>query len=304
MTRPQEAELSTPSYLIDGSATAKQVRSELKDQVASLKACGIVPRLGVILVGGHPPSQIYVKYKRQAALEVGIEVIIHPFPENVQVEELYRCVDMMNEDPSTHGILVQLPLPTHISSARAWSVVERVLPHKDVDGLHPLNQGLIGTSSSPEQPLSAGLIACTPLGCLRLLTDRLGALDGKIAAVVGRSRIVGRPMAALLTAAHATVTLCHSRTSDLTKHLKEADIIVAAAGIPRLIGPEHVSPKATVIDVGIHRLDSGKLCGDVQFDAIKDHVEGISPVPKGVGPMTIASLLSNVCLAAKRQSKM
>lgn len=291
------------SHLIDGTSIARQVRGEIAHRVKHLKTRGIQPKLGVILVGGHAPSQIYVKYKRHAAEEVGIQVIIHHFDQTVTLERLYQCVDQMNEDPETHGILVQLPLPNHLSSTETWSVVERVRPDKDVDGLHPLNLGLIGNSTSLDQPLSAGLIACTPLGCLRLLNETLGSIQGKRALVIGRSRIVGRPMAALLTAADATVTIAHSRTHALRDHLRTAEIIVAAAGVPLLIQDEDLREDAVLIDVGIHRQGDGRLCGDIDFDRVDGRVAAISPVPGGVGPMTIASLMSNVCLAATRQQR-
>jgi methylenetetrahydrofolate dehydrogenase (NADP+)/methenyltetrahydrofolate cyclohydrolase len=288
--------------IIKGSAIAKELRVDLKGHVQELIARGITPQLGVILVGGFAPSQIYVKYKTRAADEIGIKTVIHRFPPSVTLSELYACVDEMNADPLTHGILVQLPLPDHLSAQEAWSVVERVDPRKDVDGLHPINLGRIGVTSSPEQGLSSGFIACTPLGCLTLLQRTIGDLSGKRAVVIGRSRIVGRPMAALLNAANATVTICHSRTRELSDHLKHAEIVIAAAGVPGLIKRDMLSSEAVVLDVGIHRLDDGSLCGDVALD-VRGHVRAISPVPGGVGPMTIASLMSNVHLAALRQSR-
>lgn len=293
---------SKTATLISGSEVARRLRGRLKGDVQALTARGVTPQLGVILVEGFAPSQIYVKYKVKAAQEIGIQVTIHRFPDTVTLAELYACVDEMNADPLTHGILVQLPLPERLTSAEAWSVVERVHPHKDVDGLHPVNLGMIGSTSSPEQPLSAGFIACTPLGCLTLLRDTLGSLSGKRAVVIGRSRIVGKPMAALLTAANATVTLCHSRTVDLASHLREAEIVVVAAGVPRLLSGVELSRDAVVLDVGIHRLEDGSLCGDVDTEVAIQHVRAISPVPGGVGPMTIASLMSNVSLAALRAS--
>ena len=286
--------------LIDGTQIAKAQRQEIKLRVEQLKGRSITPKLAVLLVGGHPPSQIYVKYKQKAAKEIGIDTEIHHFDESVAIDTLYKCVDQLNQDSCIHGILVQMPLPQHFTSEEMWSVVERVLPEKDVDGLHPANQGMITHSvGSPHAP-QRGFVACTPLGCLRLLREYIGELEGLHAVVIGRSRIVGHPMANLLTKANATVTLCHSRTRHLSKHLKTADIIIAAAGIPKLIKAEDVSEKAVVIDVGIHRLENGRLCGDVDFAELNNKVQAISPVPGGVGPMTIASLMNNVCLAAER----
>lgn len=288
--------------IIDGRLTAKRLRAELGGRVNTLIKNGITPKLSVILVGGHPPSQIYVKYKQKAAKEIGIITEILHFESNVTLKELYDCVDRLNQDHSVHGILVQMPLPPHLSSEEMWSVVERVDPHKDVDGLHPFNQGLIAHSDDPPNSPRRGFVTCTPLGCLTLLQDTLGDLSGLHAVVVGRSRIVGNPMAQLLTKANATVTLCHSRTNDLRSHLKDADIVIAAAGIPHLITADDLSEKATVIDVGIHRLENGSLCGDVDFASAQTKVKTISPVPGGVGPMTIASLMNNVCLAAERST--
>ncbi len=286
--------------LINGTQIAKSLRQDIKTRVARLKEHSIIPKLAVMLVGGHPPSEIYVKYKQKAAKEVGITTEIHHFEESVDLDTLYACVDQLNHDSSVHGILVQLPLPKKFSSQEMWSVVERVFPSKDVDGLHPANQGLIsfsnGAAHSPEQ----GFVACTPLGCLHLLKTHLGDLEGLHAVVIGRSRIVGQPMANLLTKANATVTLCHSRTRDLERHLQIADVIVVAAGIPKLIKAHTVPEKAVIIDVGIHRLEDGRLCGDVDFAEVSAKVSAISPVPGGVGPMTIASLMNNVCLAAER----
>ena len=287
---------------IDGRAVAKATRMEVAERVKALASRGVTPKLSVVLIGGHPPSQIYVKYKLKAAAEVGILTEVHRFDESVSLETLQGCVAELNSDADVHGILIQLPLPEHISQGEAWRLVESVRAEKDVDGLSPMNQGLIGLSGGePERP-KEGFVACTPLGCLRLLLETIGELSGKRAVVVGRSRIVGRPMAALLTAANATVTICQSRTRDLTAHLREAEIIVAAAGIPNLIKPEMVSPGATIIDVGIHRLDDGSLCGDVDFEGVSEIASAVSPVPGGVGPMTIASLMSNVHLAARRAS--
>ena len=300
MSREFSERVSDIAEVIDGRAIAKRTREEVKQRTQILANKGIVPRLGVILVGGHPPSQIYVKYKMKAAREIGISTEIHRFEEDVTINELYACVDQMNQDPKVHGILVQLPLPKHLSTEETWSVVERVKPSKDVDGLHPFNQGLIGLDVGPPEQSKSGFIACTPLGCLKLLKESIGDLTGRRVVVVGRSRIVGRPMAQLLTASNATVTLCHSRTKNLSEHLKTAEIIIAAAGIPKLIKAEDIADQAIIIDVGIHRLEDGSLCGDVDSSEVKYKARALSPVPGGVGPMTIASLMNNVCLAAER----
>ena len=288
--------------LISGTDLARQARAEVKARVELLKARGVTPRLDVLLVGDHAPSQLYVRNKVKAAEEVGVHAEVHRLPSDLSGEAIRAQVRALNARPETHGVLIQLPLPPHISSAEAWSIVEEVSPHKDVDGLHPLNQGLIGLSDE-------GFVACTPLGCLRLIREVMPDLRGVRAVVVGRSRIVGRPMAQLLSAADATVTLCHSRTADLARHTRDAELIVAAAGAPRLITADLVSPGAVVIDVGIHRLEGAGpqgealLCGDVDFEAVRHVARALTPVPGGVGPMTIASLMQNVCLAAERATR-
>lgn len=289
MNHPQQA------TLLNGTVLAQRVRAEVTDRVQVLQKLGVVPRLDVILVGTHGPSQTYVKYKVKAAKEVGIETVIHRFNEQVDPSELREAVRKINAQPQTHGILVQLPLPSHISQLETWSIVEEIHPHKDVDGFHPINQGLIGQRDE-------GLIACTPLGCMRLIREIIPDLNGVHAVVIGRSRIVGRPMAQLLTAAHATVTVCHSRTVDLMRYTRQADLIVAAAGVPKLLTASMIKPGAVVIDVGIHHLSQGGLCGDVDFDRVVSVAGALTPVPGGVGPMTIATLMQNVCLAAERQS--
>ena len=280
--------------LISGTRLARRVRQEVKDQVSALKARGIQPRLDVILVGAHGPSETYVKYKIKAAQEVGVEAHIHRFEETVEASVLKAAVRSINAQEETHGILVQLPLPAHISQDEAWEIVEQVDPRKDVDGFHPINQGRIGQRAE-------GLVACTPLGCMRLIHEALPELSGIKAVVIGRSRIVGRPMAQLLIAADATVTVCHSRTKELRRHTLEADLIIAAAGVPRLLTGDMVKPGAVVIDVGIHHLPEGGLCGDVDQESVARVAQALTPVPGGVGPMTIATLMQNVCLATERQ---
>ena len=287
--------------LIDGKALASEVRAEVARRVEALQAThGLTPRLDVVLVGEHGPSQLYVKFKAKAAKEVGVEAHLHTFPSDISAQALREAVRALNHNPAVHGVLVQLPLPDHISQEEAWSIVEEVDAHKDVDGFHPLNQGRLGQPSAP----SEGFVACTPLGCMRLLKEALGdltKLSGVEAVVVGRSRIVGRPMAQLLTAANATVTVCHSRTKDLSAHLKRADVVVAAAGVPRLIKGRDLKPGAIVIDVGIHHHPEWGRCGDVDSASLQGIASAFTPVPGGVGPMTIAMLMHNVCLAAERE---
>jgi len=288
--KPEEHDVT----LISGARLARRVRREVKDRVSGLKARGVSPRLDVILVGAHGPSETYVKYKVKAAQEVGVEAHIHRFEESVDAGVLRAAVRSINAQEETHGVLVQLPLPAHISQDEAWEIVEQVHPSKDVDGFHPVNQGRIGQRTE-------GLVACTPLGCMRLIHEALPELSGLKAVVIGRSRIVGKPMAQLLIASDATVTICHSRTKDLKSHTLEADLIIAAAGVPRLLTGDMVKPGAVVIDVGIHHLPEGGLCGDVDQESVGRVAQALTPVPGGVGPMTIATLMQNVCLATERQ---
>ncbi|NIO10445.1 MAG: bifunctional methylenetetrahydrofolate dehydrogenase/methenyltetrahydrofolate cyclohydrolase FolD, partial [Deltaproteobacteria bacterium] len=260
------------------------------DEVERLtQSSGLVPGLAVVLVGNDPSSQIYVRNKEKACQEVGIHSREHLLPESVSEKDLLSLVESLNQDRDIHGILVQLPLPKHIN---AESVLRAISPAKDVDGFHPFNQGLLLMGNESFQP-------CTPLGILRLL-DAIGCdPKGKRAVVVGRSNIVGKPVALMLLARHATVTLCHSRTADLSGEVKHADILVAAIGQPQMIRGEWIKPGSVVIDVGINRLPNGKLAGDVEFETAKDRAEWITPVPGGVGPMTIAMLLFNTLKAAK-----
>ncbi len=276
--------------IIDGKVIAREVRQEVKDEVERLtQSSGLVPGLAVVLVGNDPSSQIYVRNKEKACQEVGIHSREHLLPESVSEKDLLSLVESLNQDRDIHGILVQLPLPKHIN---AESVLRAISPAKDVDGFHPFNQGLLLMGNESFQP-------CTPLGILRLL-DAIGCdPKGKRAVVVGRSNIVGKPVALMLLARHATVTLCHSRTADLSGEVKHADILVAAIGQPQMIRGEWIKPGSVVIDVGINRLPNGKLAGDVEFETAKDRAEWITPVPGGVGPMTIAMLLFNTLKAAK-----
>ncbi len=277
--------------IIDGRAVAKQVREEVRIETERLRNDhGVVPGLGVVLVGEDPASRIYVRNKEKACAEVGIESVEHLLPASVSESELLELIGRLNDDASIHGILVQLPLPDQIRSER---ILEAVSPRKDVDGFHPVNQGLLLSGGTGFQP-------CTPLGIMRML-DSIGCdLKGKNAVVVGRSNIVGKPVALMLLARHATVTLCHSRTADLGGEVGRADVVVAAVGKAGAVRGEWIKPGAVVIDVGINRLPTGKLAGDVEFDAASERASWISPVPGGVGPMTICMLLSNTLLSAQR----
>jgi methylenetetrahydrofolate dehydrogenase (NADP+)/methenyltetrahydrofolate cyclohydrolase len=274
--------------ILDGKATALLVRREVKAEVASLLERGITPRLMVVLVGDDPASAIYVRSKGRAAARVGIAGESVRLPGDTSEAALLALVAGFNADPSVHGILVQLPLPKQIDPDR---IILSIDPDKDVDGLHPLNAGRLMTGRP-------GPVPCTPAGVMRLLDEAEVPLHGKRAVVIGRSHLVGKPIAQLLLARHATVTTCHSRTPDLGAETRRADVLVVAAGKPRLIAGEHIRPGAAVVDVGIHRLDDGSLCGDVDFSTASEVAGWISPVPGGVGPMTIALLLSNTARAA------
>ena len=277
--------------IIDGKAVAKQVREEVRIETERLRNDhGVVPGLGVVLVGDDPASRIYVRNKEKACAEVGIASVEHLLSASVSESDLLGLIGRLNDDASIHGILVQLPLPDHIRSDR---VLEAVSPRKDVDGFHPVNQGLLLSGGTGFQP-------CTPLGIMQML-DSVGCdLKGKNAVVVGRSNIVGKPVALMLLARHATVTLCHSRTTDLGGEVGRADVVVAAVGRAGAVRGEWIKPGAVVIDVGINRLPTGKLAGDVEFDVASERASWISPVPGGVGPMTICMLLSNTLLSAQR----
>lgn len=270
--------------LIDGSAVARQVRDEVARSVKQLRR---PPGLATVLVGADPASAIYVANKRKLCTAVGIRDLHRQVPGDVNQADLEALVETLNDDDDVDGILVQLPLPGHLD---ARAVIDRIHPAKDVDGLTPLNAGLLAQGRRGLQP-------CTPAGVMLLLEQASVDLAGKHAVVVGRSDLVGRPMAQLLTQADATVTVCHSRTKDLAVETSRADVLVAAAGVPRLIGARHVQPGAAVIDVGIHRTDTG-LGGDVDFDQVREVAGALTPVPGGVGPMTIAVLLRNTVRAA------
>ena len=285
--------------VIDGKAIAAHLRADIARRVAILtEQHQITPGLAVVLVGEDPASQVYVRNKEKQALKAGMSSIAHRLSVDTPQDELMRVVDGLNNDPAVHGILVQLPLPGQIDED---AVLAAINPLKDVDGFHPINVGqlLIGGDAN---------VPCTPLGCIMLLKDRLGDLTGKTAVVVGRSNIVGKPMALLLLREHCTVTIAHSRTKDLPEVCRAADIIVGAVGRARMIKGDWIKPGAAVIDVGINRIDieGGKtrLVGDVDFDTAAAHAGAITPVPGGVGPMTIACLLLNTLTAACRQHEL
>ena len=286
------------AQLIDGKAFAAQVRGQVAEHVARLKQeHGIVPGLAVVLVGEDPASQVYVRSKGKQTVEVGMTSFEHKLDASVSEEELIAVIDQLNADPAVHGILVQLPLPKHLNEDL---VIGRIDPAKDVDGFHISNVGLLGTGQK-------SMVPCTPLGCLMMLRDHFGSLSGCEAVVIGRSNIVGKPMAQLLLGDSCTVTIAHSRTRDLPEVVRRADIVVAAVGRPEMVPGDWIKPGAVVIDVGINRIaapEKGegkmKLVGDVDFASCAEVAGAITPVPGGVGPMTIACLLANTLTATCR----
>jgi methylenetetrahydrofolate dehydrogenase (NADP+)/methenyltetrahydrofolate cyclohydrolase len=277
--------------IIDGKAVAAKVRGEVAARAATLRARGIAPRLAVVLVGDDPASQVYVKSKTRAAMEAGVDPEDHRLPATATQEEVLTIVRRLNDDPGVDGILVQLPLPKQINSDE---VIRAIDPAKDVDGLHPTSLGLLAQG----QPQ---FVACTPRGCMRLLAEANVALPGARAVVVGRSVLVGKPMALLLANANATVTMCHSRTRDLAGEVARADVVVAAIGKPEMIQGAWIKPGAAVIDVGINRMPDKRLVGDVEYATAVQRAGVITPVPGGVGPMTIACLLENTVDACTRR---
>ncbi len=286
-----------PAKLIDGKAIAAELRAALKTEVDARRARGLpTPGLRVVIVGEHPASRAYVRTKARVAREIGIDGGLVELPVAVTTAELLAVIAGLNADPSIHGILVQLPLPEHVDAA---AVLEAIAPEKDVDGFHPLNVGRLVTAARPR--LDALLVPCTPRGCLELLWRAGAALAGARAVVLGRSNIVGKPMAVLLLAADCTVTVAHSRTRDLPDLCREADILVAAAGRAGMVRGTWIKPGAVVIDVGINRVAdgtaSGRLTGDVDFAEAATVAGAITPVPGGVGPMTVAMLMRNTLTA-------
>ena len=281
------------AQLIDGNALSRQLRTEVAERAAALKAQGTTPGLAVVLVGDNPASQVYVRNKVKACEDVGFHSVLEKYDASMTEEELLARVEALNNDPSIHGILVQLPLPKHIDDHK---VIETISPLKDVDGFHVASAGALMVGE-------VGFKACTPYGCMKML-ESIGMKDlrGKHAVVIGRSNIVGKPMAMMLLAANATVTITHSGTADLAAMTRQADIVVAAVGKRNVLTADMVKPGAVVIDVGMNRNDEGKLCGDVDFAGVKEVAGFITPVPGGVGPMTITMLLVNTMEAAERSA--
>ncbi|WP_180683370.1 bifunctional methylenetetrahydrofolate dehydrogenase/methenyltetrahydrofolate cyclohydrolase FolD [Tepidicella baoligensis] len=280
------------AQLIDGNALSRQLRAEVSQRVANLKARGITPGLAVILVGDDPASQVYVRNKVKACEDTGIHSVLEKYESSLSEAALLARVQALNHDPTIHGILVQLPLPAHID---AHKVIEAISPAKDVDGFHVASAGALMVG----QP---GFWPCTPYGCIKMLESIGYDLKGKHAVVIGRSNIVGKPMALMLLQRDATVTICHSRTADLKALTLQADVIVAAVGKRHVLTADMVKPGAVVLDVGMNRNDEGKLCGDVDFEGVRQVAGWITPVPGGVGPMTITMLMVNTLESAERST--
>lgn len=278
------------AQLIDGNALSRQLRTSVAERVAKLKAQGITPGLAVILVGDNAASQVYVRNKVKACEDTGMHSVLETYPASMSEAELLARVEALNQDASIHGILVQLPLPAHMD---AQKVIETISPAKDVDGFHVSSAGALMVG----QP---GFWPCTPYGCMKMLEHIGYNLRGKHAVVIGRSNIVGKPMALMLLQQNATVTICHSATPDLKAMTLQADVIVAAVGKRNVLTADMVKPGAVVIDVGMNRNEAGKLCGDVDFDGVKEVASHITPVPGGVGPMTITMLMVNTLESAER----
>jgi methylenetetrahydrofolate dehydrogenase (NADP+)/methenyltetrahydrofolate cyclohydrolase len=280
------------AQLIDGNALSRKIRADVAGRTTALKARGIVPALAIILVGEDPASQVYTKHKVKDSTETGLQATLERYPETMTEAELLARIEALNRDAAVHGILVQLPLPRHMDATK---VIETISPAKDVDGFHISSAGALMVG----QP---GFWPCTPYGCMKMLEDIGYDLKGKHAVVLGRSNIVGKPMALMLLQKNATVTICHSATRDLKALTLQADVVVAAVGKRNVLTADMVKPGAVVIDVGMNRNDEGKLCGDVDFEGVKDVASWITPVPGGVGPMTRAMLLVNTLQAAEQQA--
>ncbi len=280
--------------ILDGKSLAKKIEDNVALEAKALKEkTGKVPGLAVILVGHDPASQAYVGMKKKACDRAGFYSVTHEMPDDISQEAIINTIEMMNSNPNIDGILIQLPLPSHIDTTK---ILEVVAPNKDVDGFHPYNVGRLTTGLE-------GFVPCTPLGVMKLLNEYNINPKGKNAVIVGASNIVGKPMAALLLNAHATVTITHIHTKDLAAHTREADILLVGAGVINLIKEDMVKPDAIVVDIGINRTSDGRLVGDVDYDAVAPKTSYITPVPGGVGPMTIAMLLNNTLLAAQNHAK-
>ena len=278
------------ALLIDGNVLSQQMRADFAARTQSRISQGVRPGLAVVLVGENPASQVYVRNKVKACEQVGIHSLLEKYPQDLSQADLLARVDALNNDPNIHGILVQLPLPSHID---AQKIIEAISPSKDVDGFHVASAGALMTGLPAYWP-------CTPHGCMKMLESIGYKLKGKHAVVIGRSNIVGKPMALMLLQENATVTVCHSSTVDLKHHCLQADVIVAAVGKRNVLTADMVKPGAVVLDVGMNRDDAGKLCGDVDFEGVRQVAGYITPVPGGVGPMTITMLLANTLDSAQQ----
>ena len=278
------------TQIIDGKQIAAQIKDELKIEVEALKAAGVSVCLAVVQVGNDPASGVYVSNKKKACAYIGIDSKSYELPENTSEQELLELIDRLNKDSEVNGILVQLPVPKQIDE---YKIIQAIAPAKDVDGFHEQNVGALNVGSK-------GYVSCTPAGVIQLLKRSGIEISGKECVVIGRSNIVGKPMAALLLQENGTVTVCHSKTKELKEVTKRADILVAAIGKPKMIDDSYVKDGAVVIDVGIHKDENGKLCGDVDFEKVAPKCSAITPVPGGVGPMTIAMLMSNCVSSTNR----
>lgn len=281
------------SVILDGKETARKTRERLKDEVTEMKKKGLKPKLAVIMVGDDNSSKIYVKNKSKACDEIGIDFEEHLLPEKTEMKELLGLIDELNNNKDINGILLQSPIPGHLDINEAF---RRISPEKDVDGFNPMNVGKLVLAQNT-------FISCTPFGIIKLLEEYDIPIEGKNAVIIGRSNIVGKPMLQCLLNKNATVTICHSKTKNLKDITKNADILISAIGKTKYVTKDMVKDDAVVIDVGINRNSEGKVCGDVDFDSVKDKVSYITPVPGGVGPMTIAMLMNNVVKATKIQNK-
>lgn len=276
--------------IIYGSELAQSLRDEMKEEVINLREKGIIPGLTVVLIGDDPASKSYVKGKQKASDYVGVDSELIELPESTSQEELLTLIDTLNKKDSVHGILVQLPLPAHIDEQL---IIEAISPEKDVDGFHPISIGRMMTGKDTFYP-------CTPYGIIQMMKSKNISLEGKHAVVIGRSNIVGKPVGQLLLSENATVTYCHSRTKNMEEYIASADILIVAVGKAHFISGEHIKEGAIVIDVGVNRIEDGTLTGDVDFDSAKEKASYITPVPKGVGPMTITMLMHNTIKSAKK----
>ena len=281
------------AVIIDGKSLAKEIRENLKKEAEKLRDKGIIPHLAVIMVGDNDASKVYVRNKSRACEEIGIEFKEYLLPSTTKQSELIELIKKLNEDKNVNGILLQSPIPKPLNIQKAFNTIS---PEKDVDGFNPYNVGNLCIGQD-------GFIPCTPLGIMKMFEKYNIEIDGKKVAIIGRSNIVGKPMAQCMLAKNATVTICHSRTRELKKEVKDADIIISASGKRNIVTSDMVKDGVVIIDVGMNRNDEGKLCGDVDFEKIKEKASYITPVPGGVGPMTIAMLMENVIKATKKQNK-